>query len=192
MDARHAKLEQALSDFDFDQANALAVQIESDDGGVGLIDRVRTERAHAETSARDLHLKITDLARRHDYRSLLEIVHSPSTARLLALLPEDTKSRSEVHLLGAERWSQRQVDANRRRLDEVAKAVASLDLEFASGVLRRLDEGFLDQEMRDRRNQLLLDITARTIELEELEASASKVVAEERPPRWWRRRRRSS
>ena len=191
MELRRVRFEQALTELDFDDALAEAEEIEAATGEVGLTDRVRTEREHAEGSARSLHSRLTELARSHDYRSLLDIGNHRSTPQLLALLPDDTRNRSEVHLRGAERWAERQVDANRRRLDEVARAVDALDLEFATGVLRRLDEGFLDEVMRERRNQLLLDITARTIELEELQASASRVVAEERPPRWWQRRRKS-
>ncbi len=131
------------------------------------------------------------MARSHDYRSLLDIVDRPSTISLLGLLPANTKSRSEVHLRGARRWAERQVEANSRRLDEVAKAVAELDLEFASAVLRRLDKEFLDDAMRETRNQLLLEITARTIEMEELQNSAERVISEETPTRWWQRRRRT-
>jgi hypothetical protein len=190
MDGRRADFEQAIAELDFETARALVDQIETGEDDQESSTRLRIEIERAERKARALHLKITELARSHDHRSLLDIVHHPSTARLLAVLPEDTRKRSEVHLRGAERWAERQVEANRRRLDEVSKAVASLDLEFASGVLKRLDGGFLDEEMRERRNQLLLDITARTIELEDLQVSASRVVAEERPPRWWQRRRR--
>lgn len=191
MDVRPSDVDKALSEFDFDRARELARAIDAESESAQLTDRVAAEESQALQAARDLHARITELARSHDYRDLLDIAREASTEGLLRLLPPNTKSRSEVHLKGAVRWAERQVEANRRRLDEVEKAVAELDIEFASGVLRRLDDGFMDGPMRDRRNQLLLDITARTIELEELQSNAARVIEEERPARWWQRRRRS-
>ncbi len=69
-----------------------------------------------------------------------------------------------------------------------------LDLELARGLMNRVDSRFLSDEQKEERDQLLLDISARTMELESLDENGDELI-EKREPRqqrnsgrpWWRR-----
>jgi hypothetical protein len=142
-------------------------------------------------AAQAIHEQIVNLAREHDYRRLLELAADPAIDGMLDELPADTRRRSRLHLQRAVRWSEQQYEANRRRMGEARRALDGLDLELARGVLARIDEEFLDEADVERRDALLLEVSARQVEFEDLDQLAAE-VGRVRPPsrkrRWWRLR----
>lgn len=142
-------------------------------------------------AAQAIHEQIVNLAREHDYRRLLELAIDPAIDGMLDELPEDTRRRSRLHLRRAVRWSEQQYEVNRRRMGEARRALDGLDLELARGVLARIDEEFLSEADVERRDALLLEVSARQVEFEDLDELAAE-VGRVRPPaqkrRWWRRR----
>ncbi len=69
-------------------------------------------------------------------------------------------------------------------------ALDQFDVDLAAGLLKRVDQRFLDEEGKQRKDDLLLRLSGRKLELEELEAATAD-VAPPNPPhrrrRWWRR-----
>ena len=103
------------------------------------------------------------------------------------LLPTAASDRARLHLRQARRWADRKRATNRRRLDEARAALTALDLELARGLLARVEDPFLDDAGRKERDDLLLELSARTMEFEDI-ARAVPPPEQPRRRRWWRRR----
>ena len=148
------------------------------------------ERPEAEDSARSLHERITRLGQRRETEAILELVEDPANRLLLESGPESSRRRAEAYVREAERWEERKRDTNARRLREARRSLDGLDLELARGLMNRIDGRFLTEEQEAERDQLLLDISARSMEMESLSETGDRLVEEtektdERP--WWRR-----
>jgi hypothetical protein len=140
--------------------------------------------------AQHLTSRIRALALRDDYRGLLAVAARPETEQLLDLLSNDLASAARVHLDAAHRWRERKVQANRRRLTEAQTALDAFDVSLARALLGRIEEDWLEPQDESARDQLLLRLSARTMESEELTSLASEAIEEHRPRRrWWQRRR---
>lgn len=136
-----------------------------------------------------LHRRILELADAEDPRSLLAIADDPTTGPLLERLPEAARHRAQLQLRWARRWADRQRDTNRRRLAEAHAALSALDLDLARRLLARIDGEFLEASERQRRDQMLLELSARAMEFEDI----ARQVPNDPPPtrrRWWRHRNR--
>lgn len=138
-----------------------------------------------------LQAQLVELGRIDDHRAILELADDPATGPLLALLSPAARDRAELQIRLARRWADERRATNHRRLDEAKRALDGLDLELARGLLRKIDGEFLDEGAATTRDQLLLDVAARSMELEELETRTGRLIAEATPPpkkrRWFRR-----
>lgn len=153
-----------------------------------MSDQAELARAQAR------YQQIIELSGERRYAELTELVHDPSTRELLELLPEASRERAELHLKAVERWEARRRETSLRRLSEARTALDGLDLELAQGLVNKVDSRFLTEEERAQRDQLLLDISARRMELESLQRSGRELWEEAQPRRqrddrrpWWRR-----
>lgn len=144
-----------------------------------------------QAAALALSRRILALAREHDHPGLLEVDADPDTARLLALSADNLARAAEVHLSGARAWRRRKEDANLRRLAEARTAMDGFDISRAKSLLLRIEEDFLSQEGVDLRDAILIDLEARSMESESLQASAEQIIVENLP-RWRRWMRRKS
>ena len=134
--------------------------------------------------------EIVQHARAHDNKSLLTIALDPETVELLAVLPQRELRQAEVHLEAARIWQVTQNEKAKRKLDAANKAIDSLDIPLARGVLRKIDPDVLDETELDRYDELLLSVEARAVELEEIESRLPPTPPAEAPPRrrrFWRR-----
>ena len=138
-----------------------------------------------------LQARLVELGRVDDHRAILELADDPATGPLLELLSPAARDRAELQIRLARRWADDRRATNHRRLDEAKRALEGLDLELARGLLRKIDGEFLDDEATTTRDQLFLDLAARTMELEDLESRSDRLIAQATPPpkkrRWFRR-----
>lgn len=174
--------DRALDELRFDDAAALA----GVDPASRLGEEVDRRRAEATEEALQLAQRLGRLVEAHDYRTVLEIDRHPRTHRLLALLDAAARTRSELRLREAHRWEDSRRASNNRRLAEARRALDGLDLDLARGLAAKIDEEVLDEGGRAAYDELLLAVTARTMELEHLETITPPPPL---PPRrrWWRR-----
>jgi hypothetical protein len=148
------------------------------------------ERPEAEELARSLHERITKLGQERDTEAILELMEDTANRNLLQYGPESSRRRAEAYVREARRWEERKRETNVRRLGEARRALDGLDLELAGGLMNRIDGRFLTEEQEEERDQLLLDIAARKMEMESLSETGDRLVEEtetsdQRP--WWRR-----
>jgi hypothetical protein len=148
------------------------------------------ERPEAEELARSLHERITKLGQERDTEAILDLMEDPANRNLLQYGPESSRRRAEAYVREAGRWEERKREINVRRLGEARRALDGLDLELAGGLMNRIDGRFLTEEQEEERDQLLLDIAARKMEMESLSETGDRLVEEtetsdQRP--WWRR-----
>ena len=190
----HAVIEKMLDEFRFDDAESL-LECQDDDPDPELRREIDRRRADAENRARDLVSRVVELGESRRLGEVVELARQSPTRPLLALVPDASRERAELYLREAERWVERREEINSTRLGEARRALDGLDLELAGGLMRRIDSRFLSREQRDERDQLLLDITARAMEVESLTAMGRDLVedrrSQERKQRklpWWRRR----
>jgi hypothetical protein len=182
-DATDDALAHALEELRFDDAAALAVN-EAD------VARLQAGREAALDAARTLQTELVELGRVDNHRRILELAADPRTEQLLSLLPPAVRERADLQIRLATRWADERRATNRRRLDEAARALAGLDFELARGLLLKIEGSFLDDAGRDERDRLLLDLSARSLEMEELSSQADRLLAQATPPkkkRWFRR-----
>ncbi|MDR9449776.1 MAG: hypothetical protein RI637_01050 [Acidimicrobiia bacterium] len=140
--------------------------------------------------AQQLASRIRALAIRDEYRNLLEIDAQPDTARLLDALGTDLAAAARVHLDAARRWRARMEETNRRRLTEARDALNGLDLTLTRALLSRIEEDWLTDDDAAVRDEILLQMEARTMETEDLTALAAEAFEEHKPRgRRWRRKR---
>jgi hypothetical protein len=187
-------IEKMLDEFRFDDAESL-LEREDDDPDPELRNEIDRRRAAAGHRARDLVSRVVELGESRRLGEVVELARQPTIRPLLALVPDASRERAELYLREAERWAERREEINSRRLGEARRALDGLDLELARGLMRRIDSRFLSREQRDERDRLLLDITARAMEVESLTAMGRDLVevrrSQERKQRklpWWRRR----
>lgn len=184
---------QMLDELRFEEAERM-VENANDGPGDQLRDEIATRRAKAEERARDLAERLLELGDHREFEEIIDLAHEPSTRSLLDLLPETTRKRPDLYLREARRWKERRSETATRRLDEARKALEGLDLELARGLMNRIDGRFLTTEQTEERDQLLLDISARTMEMESLNETGDELAGDRRPRQkddqrqpWWRR-----
>lgn len=184
---------QMLAELRFDEAERMVDH--ADDGpDQELRDEIATRRAEAEERARNLAERIIELGDERDFEELIDLAHEPGTRSLLDLLPDTTRKRPSLYLREAERWEEMRKETNARRLSEARKALDGLDLELARGLMNRIDGRFLTTEQTEERDQLLLDISARAMEMESINETGDEMIGDREPrPKdshrqpWWRR-----
>lgn len=185
-------IDEMLDAYRFERAEELIAQ--TDPAYVQeLRDEIARRRVTAEEEARALYKRIIELGEESRRAELVEVANGSSTEALLGFLPEASRKRAELHLRDAMRWKRRRLEINARRLGEAKRALDGLDLELARGLMNRIDGRFLTEELADERDQLLLDISARRMEVEALEETGRRLMADSKPrpgdrkPPWWRR-----
>ncbi len=182
--------ETALAEYRFDDADRLLAQAPPDT--VEMLSSVlEHRRTEAEELGRSRYQRILDLGASGSYGELLEICSDPTTTRLMALLTQAERDRVSLHLRGAERWAESKRETNRRRLGEARRALDGLDLQLARGLIARVDGRYLEPDDVEERDELLLDVSARSMELEELDQLDTQMKADQKPRRRlpWRRRK---
>lgn len=184
---------QMLNELRFDEAEELVEEgekaIDSD-----LLDEIAQRREAAEERARTVAERIIELGDEREFEQIVDLAHDPDTRPLIDLLPDTYRKRPDLYLREAIRWEQKRKETSTRRLAEARKALDGLDLELARGLMNRVDSRFLTDEQKEERDQLLLDISARTMELESLDESGDELIEKREPRRhrssgrpWWRR-----
>jgi len=156
---------------------------------------IARRRDEAEKRAAELAGQIIELGENESLEEVLELAKDPALDQLLSLVAESSHKRAALYLREAKRWAERRVEVNVRRLGEARRALDGLDLDLARGLMRRIDGRFLSDDHQEERDQLLLDISARAMEVESLEEKGRRMI-DENPPRggrrdgkgWWRRR----
>ncbi len=184
---------QMLDELRFEEAEKLVEGME-EDAETGLLDEIAARRAAAEERARTMAEQIIQLGDEREFDEIVELAHDPDTRPLLDLLPDTYRKRPNLYLREAIRWERKRKETSTRRLTEARKALDGLDLELARGLMNRVDSRFLTDGQKEERDRLLLDISARTMELESLDESGDDLI-ERREPRqqrasrrpWWRR-----
>ena len=140
-------------------------------------------------SAQGLYRQLTDAIESGRQAEIVAIRDDPDTARLIELLSDTQRDRAALFFRNAARWEDSQRQTALRRLADAERALSGLDLQLARGLLARVDGRFLDTEEIARKDALLLDVSARTMELEQLENEGRRLISEAEPKkrRWWRR-----
>ncbi len=95
-----------------------------------------------------------------------------------------------MHLEEALRWRAYKRRTSVRHLAEARTALDRLDIDLARGLVNKVDGRFLSDDQLEERDRLLLDISARSMELESLESAGNEVIEEIGEPdaqSWWRR-----
>lgn len=187
-----AVIREMLDELRFDEIERLIEQ-----GGSDPDPELRVEidrrRAEAEDRADSLAQRVIELGNERRLEEIIELAGEPSTGPLLDLAPESPGKRASLYIQEAERWAEKQHETNGRRLAEARHALDGLDLQLANGLMNRIDGRYLSEEQERERDQLLLDISARSLELESI-AEAGRQLAEDEGPDgtdrdrpWWRR-----
>jgi hypothetical protein len=181
--------ERALTDLRFDDAESM-LEGAADGPLTDLRERLAADRARAQEEAGELHRRVLRLGEDGDHASVLDIQAHPTTSRMLALLSDAARDRAELTFRIAERWGDSQRHVNARRLNEARKAFDSYDVELARGLIARLDDRFLDGDQVAERDDLLLALSARSMELEDLRQAEERLTGRKPTSRrpWWRRR----
>lgn len=186
-------IEEMLDELRFDDAASLVEQ-ESDGPDPELRNEIARRRADAEHRARDLVSLVVELGESRRLDEVVELSRQSTLGPLLALAPDTSRRRAELYLREAARWVERRVEIDTRRLSEARRALDGLDLELARGLMRRIDGRFLSRDQSDERDRLLLDISARSMEVESVAERARRLIDEKTPRRgtqrgqpWWRR-----
>lgn len=179
-------IRELLEDLRFDEAEEIAEERDVDST---LRADISTSRAAAEDEARALSDRIAALSAEQRLVELAEIGGDDRSRSLLALLGGSARRQAEMHLDEAIRWKAYKQRTSVRHLAEARTALDRLDVELARGLVNRVDGRFLSEEQLEERDRLLLDISARSMELESLESAGRELIdesdAESEP--WWRR-----
>ncbi len=133
--------------------------------------------------------EVLRLARAHDNKALLSIRANPATEALLAEMSDRQSAQIRVHLNAAELWRQKQNRKAEEKLDAAAKSLDELDTVLAKGILNKIDSEILDPDTLERYDELLLGVTARAMEIEEIEQSLPPTPPgdDRKRRRFWRR-----
>ncbi len=159
-----ARLRELLDEYRFEDAQ----QLLNDDTDPDLINEVAARRAEAEKRAEVIAQRLVELGAKGQLDEFLAMVDDPVTKRLVDLAAHSSLDRVDPYVQEAERWRKHQLETNTKRLGEARRALEGLDLGLAEGLIRKVDERFLSDEGREERDQLLLDMSARTMEVESL------------------------
>lgn len=188
-------IRELLEEMRFDEAAGLIEQ-SSHDPDDELRREIARRRDEAEDRGRDLARHIVELGEERNLDEIVDLGRDATTAPLLALAPDTSRKRAELYLRESERWANRRAQISARRLGEARRALDGLDLELARGLMKRIDGRFLSDEQMIERDQLLLDISARAMEVESLTAMGRRLADEtgsrerkQKKPPWWQRRR---
>jgi hypothetical protein len=140
-------------------------------------------------AAHELYRRLTEAAEEGRQPEIVAIRDAPDTARLVELLSDTQQDRAALFFRTATRWEESQRQTALRRLADAGKALAGLDLELARGLLARVDSTYLDADEIAEKDALLLEVSARSMELEGLESEGRRLIEEAEPKRrrWWRR-----
>jgi hypothetical protein len=182
------RLRELLDEYRFEDARRLLDGAEDTDPE--LVDEIAARRSQAEKQAEVIARRLVDLGEKGQLDDFLEMTDDPVTTRLIDLASASSRDRLDLYLQEAERWRKHQTEVNTRRLGEARRALEGLDLGLAEGVMRKINERFLSDEGREERDQLLLDMSARTMEIESL--ARIKVKRPGKPGRRTTKRRRRS
>lgn len=184
---------QMLNELRFDEAEEL---VEEGDryADSELLDEIAQRREAAEERARTIAERIIELGDEREFEQIVDLARDPDTRPLIDLLPDTYRKRPDLYLREAIRWEQKRKETSTRRLAEARKALDGLDLELARGLMNRVDSRFLTDEQEEERDQILLDISARAMELESLDESGNELIEKREPHQqkssgtpWWRR-----
>lgn len=183
-----AAIYELLDEFRFDEVDKL---MEAQDLDPGLRDEITRRRADAEERAMTVCRQIIELGDERRLEEVAGLAADPSTRQLLRLVADASRKRAELYLREAGRWVEKRKETNTRRLTEARRALDGLDLELARGLMNRIDGRFLTRDQEEERDQLLLDIAARTMEMESLSDSGNRMIENDPQPGtrkpWWRR-----
>lgn len=177
-------IQQLLDDLRFEEALQAA-----DDTDPALRAEISKLRAAAEVEARALADRVDDLSARGRLVDLGEIADDDRSRALLALLSVSDRRQAEMQLDEAARWKAYKRRTSVRHLTEARKALDRLDVGLATGLVNKVDGRFLSDAQLQERDRLLLDISARSMELESMEAAGRELMGEAGDPdeSWWRR-----
>ncbi len=134
--------------------------------------------------------EILRLARAHENKELVAIDADPATEALLSQLSDRQAGQARVHLKASRAWKTKQNRRARDKMDAAAKALDRLDIVLARGIVRKLDPDVLEPAELERYDELLLAITARAMEIDEIESSLPDEPPDDgdrRSRRFWRR-----
>ena len=150
---------------------------------------ISERRDAVEVEARALVDRIADLSNHRRLVDLAEIGEDHRSLRLLALLQASDRRQAEMQLDEAVRWKAYKQRTSTRHLAEARNALDRLDVGLARGLVNKVDGRFLTDEQIEERDRLLLDISARSIELESMEAAGRELMNESdaSDTAWWRR-----
>ncbi len=157
-----SRLRELLDEYRFDEAEQLAGD------NTNLAGEVAARRSHAEKQAEVIMQRLIELGQKGQLDDFLEMADDPVTTRLVDLASSSSRDRVDLYIQEAERWRRHQMEANARRLGEARRALDGLDLGLAQGLMGKVDERYLSDEGREERDRLLLDMSARTMEVESL------------------------
>lgn len=177
-------IRQLLDDLRFEEAMQAADGTDS-----ALRAEISERRGAAEAEARALVDRVDDLSARGRLVDLAGIAEEDRSRVLLALLPGSDRRQAEMRLDEAVRWKAYKRRTSVRHLAEARNALDRLDVGLARGLVNKVDGRFLSDEQLEERDRLLLDISARSIELESMEAAGRELIDESGDPdrSWWRR-----
>jgi len=179
-------LEESLAAYDFGRALELARDLDAD-RREDAEERIERLRESAVAEATTLNVRVVELNGRQDFRALAQLAHDPRTRQLLSVLPVPIRQRSEMFLREGERWGEQRRSMNVRRLEEAARAAAGLDIRLAKALAAKLDADYLDEGLAQRRDELILELTAREMELDDLDLPEPPAPSPPSKRRWWRR-----
>lgn len=185
------EFDQALAELRFGDAEALAERADEAERS-RLHGVIAIERQRSLGMAQRTYQRIVTLGAADDHAGIHATAEDPATGPLLALLPEADRKRADIYLRAAARWAAAGTGKNRRRLAEAERAMREFDLDLARGLLALIDARFVDDEMAETRDRLLLDIEARDMELDSLRDMEQRFSPRSDPGsrRWWQRWRR--
>jgi hypothetical protein len=158
------RLRELLAEYRFEEAE----QLLNDNTDPDLVAEVAASRSEAGKRAEVAAQRLIELGAKGQLDDFLATIDDPTTKRLVAMASPSSRDRVDLYGQEAERWRKHQVEVNAKRLGEARRALDGLDLGLAEGVMRKVDERFLSDEGREERDQLLLDMSARTMEIESL------------------------
>jgi hypothetical protein len=178
------RLRELLAEYRFEEAE----QLLNDNTDPDLAAEVEASRSEAGKRAEVAAQRLIELGAKGQLDDFLATIDDPTTKRLVAMASPSSRDRVDLYGQEAERWRKHQVEVNAKRLGEARRALDGLDLGLAEGVMRKINERFLSDEGREERDQLLLDMSARTMEIESL--ARIKVKRPGKPGRRTTKRRR--
>lgn len=176
-------IRQLLDDLRFDEAMKAA-----DDDDPASQAEVSERRAAAEDEARALVERIGSLSSERRLLDVAGLADDDRARALIALLPGSDRRQAEMQLDEAVRWKAYKRRTSVRHLAEARTALDRLDVELARGLVNKVDGRFLSEDQLEERDRLLLDISARSMELESIEAAGRDLIDDDDPEKsWWRR-----